>query len=141
MAMSTVEHPTGPNGKDDSVGTLVTQASQQLTQLVRDEMRLAQAEMVQKGKRFGIGGGLFGGAGMVAFLALQALVAAGIAALALVLPVWASALIVFGVLLVIAGVLALVGKKQVSQATPPAPERAIDSVKADVAEIKEKAHR
>ncbi|MBT2529794.1 phage holin family protein [Streptomyces sp. ISL-99] len=139
--MSTVEHPTGPSGKDDSVGALVTQASQQLSQLVRDEMRLAQAEMAQKGKRFGIGGGLFGGAGMVAFLALQALVATGIAALALVLPVWASALIVFGVLLVIAGVLALVGKKQVAQAGPPAPERAIDGVKADVAEIKEKAHR
>ncbi|MDN3296596.1 phage holin family protein [Streptomyces ficellus] len=92
-------------------------------------------------KRFGIGGGLFGGAGTVAFLALQALVATGIAALALVLPVWASALIIFGVLLVIAGALALMGKKQVAQATPPTPERAIDSVKADVAEIKEKAHR
>ncbi|MFF8606720.1 phage holin family protein [Streptomyces sp. NPDC015346] len=139
--MSTIEHPTRPQGKDDSVGALVTQASQQLSQLVREEMRLAQAEMVHKGKRFGIGGGLFGGAGMVAFLALQALVAAGIAALALVLPVWASALIVCGVLLVIAGALALAGKKQVAQATPPTPERAIDSVKADVAEIKEKAHR
>ncbi|MFD3518455.1 phage holin family protein [Streptomyces sp. NPDC058657] len=139
--MSTVEHPTGSSGKDDSMGALVTQASQQLSQLVREEMRLAQAEMTEKGKRFGIGGGLFGGAGMVAFLALQALVATGIAALSLVLPVWASALIVFGVLLVIAGVLALVGKKQIAQAGPPVPERAIDSVKADVDEIKEKTHR
>ncbi|MER7108669.1 phage holin family protein [Streptomyces sp. NPDC000229] len=135
--MSTVEPSTGSSGRDDSVGALVTQASQ----LVPDEMRLAQAEMVQKGKRFGIGGGLFGGAGMVAFLALQALVATGIAALALVLTVWASALIVCGALVVIAAVLALTAKKQVAQATPPTPERAIDSVKADVAEIKEKAHR
>ncbi|MBW5420811.1 phage holin family protein [Streptomyces sp. BG9H] len=123
------------------MGAPVTQASQQLAQLVRDEMHLAQVEMVQKGKRFGIGGGLFGGAGMVAFLALQALVATGIAAFALVLPVWASALTVFGVLLVIAGVLTFVGKKQVAQAAPPTPEQAIESIKADVAEIKEKAHR
>ncbi|AEN13039.1 MULTISPECIES: phage holin family protein [unclassified Streptomyces] len=139
--MSTVEHPTGTRGKDDTVGALVTQASQQLSQLVRDEMRLAQAEMTEKGKRFGLGGGLFGGAGTVAFLALQALVVAGIAALALAVPVWASALIVCGVLLAIAAVLALMGKKQVARATPPTPTRTMDSVKADVAEIKEKAHR
>jgi hypothetical protein len=139
--MSTVDQSTGPSRREDSIGTLVTQASQQLSQLVRDEMRLARAEMVQKGKRFGIGGGLFGGAGMVAFLALQALVAAGIAALALVLPVWASALIVCGALAVIAAALALAGRKQVSEAAPPVPERAIEGIKADVAEIKEKAHR
>ncbi|WP_189531104.1 phage holin family protein [Streptomyces roseolilacinus] len=139
--MSTVEQPAGPSRREDSIGALVTQASQQLSQLVRDEMRLAQAEMVQKGKRFGIGGGLFGGAGMVAFLALQALVAAGIAALALVLPVWASALIVCGALAAIAAALALAGRKQVAGAAPPVPERAIEGIKADVAEIKEKAHR
>lgn len=141
MPMSTVERPAGPGRREDSIGALVTQASQQLSQLVRDEMRLARAEMVRKGKRFGIGGGLFGGAGMVAFLALQALVAAGIAALALVLPVWASALIVCGALAVIAAALALAGRKQVSGAVPPVPERAIEGIKADAAEIKEKAHR
>jgi nitrate/nitrite transporter NarK len=125
----------------DSVGALVSQATQQLSQLVRAEMRLAQAEMAQKGKRFGLGGGLFGGAGTVAFVALQALAAAGIAALTLVLPVWASALIITGVLLLLAAVLALVGKKQVHRAIPPAPQQTIESVKADVAEIKERAHR
>lgn len=125
----------------DSVGALVSQASQQLSQLVRDEMRLAQAEMTQKGKRFGLGGGLVGGAGIVAFIALQALAAAAIAALALALPVWASALIITGVLLALAAVLGAVGKKEVGRATPPAPQQAIDSIKADVAEIKERALR
>ncbi|WP_344632537.1 phage holin family protein [Streptomyces glaucosporus] len=123
------------------MGELVSQATQQLSQLVREEMKLARAEMVRKGKRFGIGGGLFGGAGVVAFLALQALVATVIAALALVLPVWASALIVCCVLLAVAAALAAAGRKQVGRASPPKPERAIDSVKADVAEIKERAHR
>lgn len=158
--MSTVEHTagrdgygpggtptggTGPEGGrragDASVGALVTQASQQLSQLVRDEMRLAQAEMTQKGKRFGLGGGLVGGAATVGFLALGSLVVAGIAGLATVLPVWASALIVCAVLAAVAAVLAMKGKKEIALATPPKPERAIDNVKADMAEIKEKAHR
>ncbi|MFD3441075.1 phage holin family protein [Streptomyces sp. NPDC058685] len=125
----------------ESVGDLVSQASQQLSQLVREELRLAQAEMTQKGKRFGKGGGMFGGAGIVAFIGLQALAATAIAALVLVLPLWAAALIITGVLFVIAAVLAAMGKKQVGMATPPTPERAIESVKADVAEIKERAHR
>jgi uncharacterized membrane protein YqjE len=126
---------------EEPVGELVQRASQQLTELVRGEMRLAQAEMKEKGKRYGKGGGLFGGAGVVGFLTLQALVATVIAALAVPLPVWAAALIVTAVLGLVAAVLAMTGKKQVSQASPPTPERTVDSVKADVAEIKESARR
>jgi hypothetical protein len=123
------------------VSELVQRATAQLSDLVRGEMRLAQAEMTEKGKRFGKGGGLFGGAGVLGFVTLQALVATGIAALAVPLPVWAAALIVTGVLAVATGLTALAGRKQVRSATPPAPQRTIDSVKADVAEIKESAQR
>jgi hypothetical protein len=123
------------------VSELVQRATEQLTDLVRGEMRLAQAEMTEKGKRFGKGGGLFGGAGVLGFVTLQALVATVIAALAVPLPVWAAALIVTGVLAVATGLTALAGRKQVRSATPPAPQRTIDSVKADVAEIKESAQR
>ncbi|MFI6493272.1 phage holin family protein [Streptomyces sp. NPDC050564] len=125
----------------EPVSELVQRASQQLTELVRGEMRLAQAEMKQKAKRYGKGGGLFGGAGVIGFLMLQALVAAVIAALAVPLPVWAAALIVTAVLGVIATVMAVSGRKQVSQAAPPTPEQTIENVKADVAEIKESARR
>ncbi|GAA1578959.1 phage holin family protein [Streptomyces globosus] len=138
MAMSSVGRSPG---QDESVGALVTRASQQLSELVREEMQLARAEMTSKGKRYGVGGGLFGGAGLVGVLAAQALVAAAIAALALVLPVWASALVIAALLAAVAAVLALVGKQQVAKAGAPAPERTIDSIKADVAEIREKAHR
>ncbi|MEV6113003.1 phage holin family protein [Streptomyces sp. NPDC052109] len=120
---------------------LVQRASQQLTELVRGEMRLTQAEMREKGKRYGKGGGLFGGAGVVGFLMVQALVATGIAALALLLPVWAAALIITAVLGVIAAVMAMSGKKQVDQAAPPTPQQTVENVKADAAEIKESAHR
>ncbi|MFI6037878.1 phage holin family protein [Streptomyces sp. NPDC051315] len=133
-------HPS-PSGSQEPVGELVQRASQQLTELVRGEMRLAQAEMREKGKRYGKSGGLFGGAGLAGFLTAQALVATAIAALAVPLPVWAAALIVTAVLGVVTTLLALTGKKEVSQAAPPAPQQTIDSVKADVAEIKESAQR
>ncbi|GGW13964.1 membrane protein [Streptomyces capoamus] len=143
---STYPHHAGSGQSTDRagqepVGELVQRASQQLTELVRGELRLAQAEMKQKGKRYGKGGGLFGGAGVVGFLTLQALVATAIAALAVPLPVWAAALIVTAVLGVIAAMMAISGKKQVEQAAPPTPEQTIENVKADVAEIKESAHR
>ncbi|WP_432138158.1 MULTISPECIES: phage holin family protein [unclassified Streptomyces] len=137
----TVTQPRHSVPADASVGELVQQASRQMTELVRAEMRLAQTEMTQKSKRFGLGGGMFGGAGLVAFLALQALVAAAIAALSLPLPVWAAGLITAGGLLLIAAVLAVVGRSQVRRANPPTPEQTIDTVKADLAEIKERAHR
>ncbi|MDH6213721.1 phage holin family protein [Streptomyces pseudovenezuelae] len=133
--------PRTGSGAQEPVGDLVQRASQQLSELVRDEMRLAQAEMVQKGKRFGKGGGLFGGAGLVGVLTLQALVATVIAALSLVMDVWAAALIVTAVLAAVTALMAALGKQQISKAAPPAPQQTIDSVKADVAEIKEKAHR
>ncbi|MBB1244502.1 phage holin family protein [Streptomyces durbertensis] len=120
---------------------LVQRASRQLTELVRGELRLAQAEMKEKGRHFGKGGGLFGGAGVVGFLALQALVVTAIAALAVPLPVWAAALIVTVALGIIAGVMALAGRSQVGRATPAAPQQTIENVKADVAEIKGKVQR
>ncbi|MBQ1123483.1 phage holin family protein [Streptomyces sp. B15] len=126
---------------DESVSHLVQQASGQLSQLVRQELRLAQIEMQQKGKRFGLGGGMFGGAGLMGFIALQARAATAIVALDLVLPLWLAALVVTAALAVIAGVLALAGKGQIKKGTPPAPERTVASVKADVAEVKERSHR
>ncbi|MET9257054.1 phage holin family protein [Streptomyces sp. NPDC048182] len=134
---------TRPATRDEqhSVGELVSQATEQLSQLVRQEMALAKAEMAEKGKRFGRGGGMLGAAGAVGYVGLIALAGTGAAALSLVLPVWAAALIVTAVLFVIAGVLAMMGRSQLKQATPATPEQAIDSVKADVDEIKGRAHR
>lgn len=138
--------PTEPtaaarNDAELPVGELVSRATQQMSRLVREEMRLAQAEMTQKGKRFGIGGGLFGAAGLLAVLGLAALVATAIAALSLVVPVWAAALIVAAALFVVAGALTLAGKREIALAAPPAPEQAVAGLKADVATIKENAKR
>lgn len=126
---------------DQSVSELVQQASNQAALLVRDEIKLAQVELQEKGKRAGIGAGMFGGSGLFALYGVGALVATAILALATAMDAWLAALIVAVVLFAIAGVLALTGKKQVEQATPPAPEQAIDSAKTDVDHIKRRASR
>lgn len=120
-----------------SVAELVNRLSNQTSRLVRDELKLAQAELQQKGKHAGIGLGVFSGAGLLAFFGVAALVTTAVLALALVLPGWAAALIVAAFLFIAAGIAALVGKKQVQQAAPP-PERTVASVKTDVQELKER---
>ncbi|MGW0805354.1 phage holin family protein [Nonomuraea sp. NPDC002799] len=120
---------------------LVNDLSEQVSRLVKDEFRLAKLELVEKGKRAGIGAGLFGAAGMAAFFGAAALVAAVIMLLARVMPGWAAAVIVAGVLLVAAAVLGLIGKKQVKSAGPPVPAETIASVKADIDMVKERARR
>ena len=130
-----------PTTEDASTGRLIGQLTEQVSRLVRDEARLAQAEMTQKAKRLGVGAGLFGGAGLVGFLGLCVLVATAVLALDVVLPAWLAALIVAVVLFAVAGVLALIGKKDVQQGTPPVPTEAIASTKADIATVKESARR
>jgi hypothetical protein len=130
-----------PVPENASTGQLISQLTEQISRLVRDEARLAQAEVTQKAKKLGVGAGLFGGAGLVAFFGLAALITAAILALALVLPDWLAALIVAVVLFAVAGVLALVGKKDVQKGSPPVPTEAISSVKTDIATVKESARR
>ena len=121
---------------EEPIGALVHRLSEQIPELVRSELRLAQAEFTEKGKRAGLGIGMFSAAGLLAFLGLSTLVATAILALALVLPGWAAALIVAVLLFAGAGVAGVLGKKEVDQATPPAPERTIANVREDVATVK-----
>jgi uncharacterized membrane protein YqjE len=127
--------------KERSTGELVKQVSEQVSVLVRDELKLAQLEMTRKGKRAGIGIGMLGGSGLVALYGLGCLIACVIIAISGVLAAWLAALIVGAVLLAVAGVAALIGKGRLQRATPPVPEETVSSVKADVKEIKERARR
>jgi uncharacterized membrane protein YqjE len=126
---------------DRSLGELVKQLSEQTSTLVRQEIRLAQLELQEKGKRAGIGAGLFGGSGLVALYGLGALVAAAVLLLATALEPWLAALITAAALFAVAGILALTGKKQVEQATPPVPEEAIESTQHTVEEVKGRTGR
>jgi MFS family permease len=124
---------------DRSLADLARQLSNQTTELVHHEVELAKAELRVKGKRAGVGAGMFGGAGALGLYALGALTAAIIAGIAEALPVWASALIVAALYGAVAGILALRGKKKVQQATPPLPEETVQSVKEDVRYTKQRA--
>lgn len=121
---------------DPSLGDLVGRLSEQTSRLIRDELRLAQAEMAEKGKKAGIGAGLFGGAGILALYGVGALVAAAILGLAGPLSDWLAAVIIGAALLAVAGIGALVGKREVSQATPPLPKEAVSGLKEDVQTLK-----
>ena len=124
---------------DLPVGELVGRLSAQTTHLIRDEMRLAQREFVEAAKHASIGAGLFSVAGAAVAFGTGSLVAAAIAALALVLPVWASALIVALMLFAIAGIAALRGKKELGEVSPT-PDRTVANVKRDIEEVKEARH-
>lgn len=127
---------SSPHQTDEPIGALVHRLSEQIPELVRSEMRLAQAEMTQKGKRAGLGLGMFSAAGLLAYFGLAVLIATAVVALDLVLPLWAAGLIVAGVLFLAALVAALGGRTELRQATPPAPEHTIASVKEDVEAVK-----
>jgi uncharacterized membrane protein YqjE len=144
VAINEVEHERA-NGAareatDRSVGELVHLLTTQVSTLARKEMELAKVELSEKGKVFGIGGGMIGAGGLVAVLGLGALTAALILGLATVIDeAWVAALIVAIAYLAVAGVLALVGKRRIEAASPLVPEQASESVKEDVEWVKTQA--
>jgi uncharacterized membrane protein YqjE len=127
--------------QEHSTGELVKSMTEQVSVLIRDELKLAQLEMTSKGKQAALGVGMFGASGVVALYGVGCLLACAIIALSGAVAAWLAALIVGAVLLAVAGIAALVGKQRLGKATPPVPEEAVASVKADVEEVKERAHR
>ena len=117
---------------DRPVGELMRELSEQTTTLVRQELELAKLELAQKGRRAGIGAGMFGAAGVAGLYAVGALTACVVLALATAVTGWLAALIVAAAYGLVAGALALSGRSKVAQALPPAPEQATESVKEDV---------
>lgn len=126
-------------GREDrpSIGELVSQLSEKLSLLVRNEIQLAKDELSTKAKHAGTGIGLFVGAGLLGFFALAALITTAILGLANVVAPWLAALIVALVLLVLAAILAAVGKKALDKGVPPTPDQAQKNVKLDVQAVKE----
>ena len=129
--MATGTNPTG-DLHDQPLGELFKKLSDDLSSLVRQELKLAQAEMTEKGRKAGLGVGMFGAAGIIVLLALITLTACVVALLATAMEVWIAALIVTVVYGAAAGVLAITGKQRVSEATPPVPEQTVESVEEDV---------
>ena len=127
--------------QEHSSGNLVKMMSEQVSVLIRDEMELARLEMTSKGKQAALGAGMFGASGVVAVYGVGCLLACAIIAISGVVAAWLAALIVGAALLAAAGGAALLGRRRLQKAAPPVPEQAVADVKADIEEIKERAHR
>src|SRR5438270_3950937 len=136
--MANVRETRGDASSEASIAELVKQLSEQTSRLARQEVELAKSELAVKGKRAGIGAGMFGGAGAAGFYALGALTAAAILGLATAVSGWLAALIIAVALGALAGVLAMTGKAKVRKATP-IPEQATESVKEDLQWAKTRA--
>lgn len=141
MDTTTTRPIPAPAAPERSTPDLVKDLSEQVSRLVRDELKLAQLEMSSKGKQAGLGIGMLGGGGLISLYGLACLVAAAVIAIALVLPAWAAALIIGGALLAVAGIAALLGRGRLRKAAPPVPRQAIVNLRADVEAIREGAHR
>jgi hypothetical protein len=116
---------------EPTLGELVQRASKDMSDLVRKEIELAKLEIKQEVAGVGKGAGLFGGAGVTGLLAVVFLSAGAAFGIGEALGAWAGFLIVGGVYLVLAALLALKGKKSIGEVGPP--EKTIETVKDDFA--------
>jgi hypothetical protein len=130
-----------PAAREHSTAELVEQVAQQVSVLVRDELKLARVEMTGKGKQVGAGLGMLGGGGLIALYGVGCLIACAIIAIGHVLTAWLAVLVVGVALLAVAGVAAMAGKGRMLRATPPVPRQAASSMRADMEEIRERARR
>ena len=132
--VDTGSHAAGP--VRPTVGELVARVSDQFSRILRGEIELIQVKLADKAKHVGIGAAFLAVAGLLALYALGVLIAAAVLGLAVALPAWLSALIVGVVLLLIAGVAALIGKKKLEQGEAPSAEETKANLKADVDAVK-----
>jgi len=133
------DQSTRSDARDRPVPELMRDLTDQTTSLVRKEFELAKLELSEKGKQAGMGAGMFAAAALFGAGAFATLTTCLIRLLDTVVAGWLSALILTVVYAVIAAVVALRGKQQVQQATPPVPARAVDSTKEDVEWVKTRA--
>ncbi len=119
-----------------SLGSLISSLPGLVTDLLKAEFANLQREIVGKLKAIGIGVAFFVVAAVLAFFMLGVLLAAAVLGFATIMPAWAAALTVAGIILVAIIVLVLIGVNRLKHGVPPAPTETIESVKDDVRAIK-----
>lgn len=131
----------GPASPDMPLSELTARLHDEVRELVHAEVALAKTEAVQRTKRLGLGVGMFGSAGLLAFFAACCAVAAFVLGLSNVLRPWLAALIAAAVLLVVAVFVALPGRRGFRAAHPPVPNDSLESIKADADAVRTAVHR
>lgn len=119
-----------------TLGDIIQNIASNLQEIVRAEIRLARTELTERGRRMSKAAALFGGGLVLLGLAGLLLVVTIIAALALVMPVWAAALLVAVAFGAVGGGMAMVGRERIRQ-TNLRPDETIESVKEDVEWLKQ----
>ena len=107
-----------------------------LRELVRLEIALAKSELASKGKHAALGIGLLVVALLGAFLLIATLVTAAVLAFALLVPGWAAALVVAGLLVLVTGACVAIGVAALRSAVPQLPKQAIETSKENVEWLK-----
>lgn len=141
MALSSHERPpapsplpptaaTDPQVGDPSIGDLIGEISQDLSQLVRDEIELAKAEIKQESAKAGKAVGMLGGAGYAGHLVLLLGSLTVVFALANVMDIAWAALIVTALWAVVAAVLYSMGRKRLRTVNLK-PEQTVETLKED----------
>ena len=120
---------------DASPGQLASEVAKDLSTLVRQEIALAKAELQHEAKTAGVAAGAFGGAGFAGYFVLLFASLAAMFGLDALMPIGWAALVVTGIWLVIAAILAVVGRSKI-KAFSPKPERTVETVKEDVQWLK-----
>jgi hypothetical protein len=133
-----ISHPEGAGdpGDDPSLTQLIHDLTELVPRLIRDELALAVSELREKGRSARRGAGLFSAGGVLALYGGAAVGTAAVLGLAEYVPGWLAALIVGVVLLAVAGVLAVLARRQIARAVPPAPEQAIENLREDIATLR-----
>lgn len=118
------------------LSVLVRDLVAEVRRLIAAELALFKAEMTAKAKEAGLGVGLLVGALVFAFFALCALVTTAVLAFALIVPAWAAALIVAGILLLLAVIAILIGRASLKKVPPIIPEDTVASIGEDFRALK-----
>ncbi|MCS0498368.1 phage holin family protein [Protaetiibacter mangrovi] len=130
-----------PPPRKRSLVELLTSLPEQVQELVQREIELVKTELIEKLKALGVGAGLLLGAVVTLLFFIGVLLTLAIIGLSYVMPDWAAALVVAGVLLIIAVILGLVGYRIMMRGIPPVPTEAIESIQKDVLAIKGEGRR
>jgi uncharacterized membrane protein YqjE len=128
-----------PDRRDESVAELVKDLSRDVSELVRQEIELARVEMTEKGKKAGLGVGMFGGAAVLGMAVVGGSMATVIILLDLVMPLWLASLITTILYAAAAGLLALRGRDELKETGAPIPVRTKESVEEDIQWAKTRA--
>jgi hypothetical protein len=128
-------HDVSEQAAETSIGELIGNISNDLSQLFRQEVELAKAEIKQEASKAGKAAGMLGGAGFAGYLAVVLLSFAAVFGLANVMDAGWAALIVAAVWAVIGAVLFVTGRNKL-KTVDPVPHRTVNTLKEDAQWLK-----